>query len=116
MKKEEVCINLNTNDGPKKYLAEKLDNLLDGINDSYGQMLLKELISRLEVTIKEFNAEMNTVCELLAEKEKERQSVLAMMKSDVKEAAPSTKEEKVIDDAELNEWEKKLKEIEKGNN
>ena len=78
-------------------------------------MLLKELISRLEVTIKEFNDEMNTVCELLAEKEKERQAVLAMMKSDVQVSKSTEKTQPKIDQAELNEWEKKLKEIEKEN-
>ena len=78
-------------------------------------MLLKELISRLEVTIKEFNVEMNTVCELLAEKEKERQAVLAMMKSDVQVSKSTEKSQPKIEQAELNEWEKKLKEIEKEN-
>ena len=78
-------------------------------------MLLKELISRLEVTIKEFNDEMNTVCELLAEKEKERQAVLAMMKSDIQVSKSTEKSQPKIDQAELNEWEKKLKEIEKEN-
>ena len=39
---------LDTPDGRKKYLSEKLDNLMEGINDSYGKMLLEELISRLE--------------------------------------------------------------------
>ena len=79
-------------------------------------MLLKELICRLESTIKEFNEEMNTVCGLLAEKEKERQDVLAMMRSEVRASKSSSKKKtKVSDDTvELNEWEKKLKEIEKG--
>ena len=78
-------------------------------------MLLKELICRLESTIKEFNEEMNTVCGLLAEKEKERQDVLAMMRSDVRASKSSSKKKTKVDDTvELNEWEKKLKEIEKG--
>ena len=33
---------LDTPDGRKKYLSDKLDNLLEGINDSYGKMLLEE--------------------------------------------------------------------------
>ena len=49
---------LDTADGRKKYLSEKLDNLLEGINDSYGKMLLEELIGRLETTIKDFNDEI----------------------------------------------------------
>ena len=67
------------------------------------------------MTIKEFNDEMNTVCELLAEKEKERQAVIAMMKSDVQASKSTEKTQPKIDQVELNEWEKKLKEIEKEN-
>ena len=94
---------LDTPDGRKKYLNDKLDNLLDGINDSYGKMLLEELISRLETTIKDFNDEIVELCSQLSEKEKERQHVIEMMKS-----------EDTSSDAETSaEWEKKLEEIEK---
>tara|TARA_Y100000590_G_scaffold424371_1_gene531201 strand:- start:365 stop:643 length:279 start_codon:yes stop_codon:yes gene_type:complete len=92
-----------------------LDNLLEEVNDSYGDMLLKELVSRLERTIKEFNEEMNSICGILAKKEKERQDVLAMLRSDVKADKSLKKEKKdTSKEVELNEWEKKLKEIEKG--
>ena len=97
---------LDTPDGRKKYLSEKLDNLLDGINDSYGKMLLEELIGRLETTIKDFNDEIVELCSQLSEKEKERQHVIDMMKN-----------EDVDSDNEGSsaEWEKKLEEIEKDN-
>ena len=61
---------LDTPDGRKKYLSEKLDNLMEGINDSYGKMLLEELIGRLETTIKDFNDEIVELCSQLSEKEK----------------------------------------------
>ena len=96
---------LDTPDGRKKYLNDKLDNLLEGINDSYGKMLMEELISRLETTIKDFNDEIVELCSQLAEKEKERQHVIEMMKN-----------ENSSDDPESSsEWEKKLEEIEKDN-
>ena len=94
---------LDTPDGRKKYLSEKLDNLLDGINDSYGKMLLEELITRLETTIKDFNDEIVQLCSQLSEKEKERQHVIDMMKS----------EDTSTNDDTSAEWEKKLEEIEK---
>ena len=97
---------LDTADGRKKYLSEKLDNLLEGINDSYGKMLLEELISRLETTIKDFNDEIVELCSRLSEKEKERQHVIDMMKS---EGVDSENAESAT------EWEKKLEEIEKDN-
>ena len=94
---------LDTPDGRKKYLNDKLDNLLEGINDSYGKMLLEELIGRLETTIKDFNEEIVELCSQLSEKEKERQHVIEMMKSeDISEDAGAS-----------SEWEKKLEEIEK---
>ena len=96
---------LDTPDGRKKYLSEKLDNLLDGINDSYGKMLLEELIGRLETTIKDFNDEIVELCSQLSEKEKERQHVIDMMKSDDADS----------DNNDSTDWEKKLEEIEKDN-
>ena len=95
---------LDTSDGRKKYLSEKLDNLMEGINDSYGKMLLEELIGRLETTIKDFNDEIVELCSQLSEKEKERQHVIDMMKHD---SASSDS------DNSSTEWEKKLEEIEK---
>ena len=94
---------LDTPDGRKKYLNDKLDNLLDGINDSYGKMLLEELVARLETTIKDFNDEIIDLCSQLSEKEKERQHVIEMMKS----------EDTSTDSETSAEWEKKLEEIEK---
>ena len=95
---------LDSPDGRKKYLSEKLDNLLEGINDSYGKMLLEELIGRLETTIKDFNDEIVELCSQLSEKEKERQHVIDMMKNE-----DNSSEEASTD------WEKKLEEIEKDN-
>ena len=94
---------LDTPDGRKKYLSDKLDNLLDGINDSYGKMLLEELITRLETTIKDFNDEIVELCSQLSDKEKERQHVIDMMKN----------EDTSTNDDTSAEWEKKLEEIEK---
>ena len=95
---------LDTPDGRKKYLSEKLDNLLDGINDSYGKMLLEELIGRLETTIKDFNDEIVELCSQLSEKEKERQHVIDMMKNEDVNSE---------NNGSTTDWEKKLEEIEK---
>ena len=97
---------LDTADGRKKYLSEKLDNLLEGINYSYGKMLLEELIGRLETTIKDFNDEIVELCSQLSEKEKARQHVIDMMKNEDSNSA---------DSESSTDWEKKLEEIEKDN-
>ena len=44
-------VDLQNADARKSYLSEKLDDLMDGINDSYGTVLMDELISQLERTV-----------------------------------------------------------------
>ena len=123
-----MSIDLDTTEGRKQYLSDKLDDLLDGINESYGTILMEELLTRLELTIKDFNDEMKSLCDELVKKEKERQQLLEMLQSteDVQETKPtqaqaiiSDKEHEditiKIDDVEddLPEWEKKLAKLEK---
>ena len=74
-------IELDTTEGRKQYLSEKLDDLLDGINESYGTLLMEELLNRLELTIKDFNDEMKILCDQLVKKQKERQNLFKMLKS-----------------------------------
>jgi len=113
-----MSIDLDTTEGRKKYLSDKLDDLLDGINDSYGKLLLDELIIRLELTVKDFNEEMKVLVDQLVKKEKERQQILEMMKSsasvDFSETEIKESADAEIDVAELSEWEQKLAKIEKG--
>ncbi len=113
-----MSIDLDTTEGRKKYLSDKLDDLLDGINDSYGKLLLDELIIRLELTVKDFNEEMKVLVDQLVKKEKERQQILEMMKSSATVDSSETDIEEStsteVDAAELSEWEQKLAKIEKG--
>ena len=76
-----MSIDLDSTEGRKHYLSEKLDDLLEGINESYGTLLMEELLSRLELTLKDFNDEMKNLCDKLVKKEKERQQLLEMLKS-----------------------------------
>ena len=43
-----MTIDFESKDGRQNYLNEKLDNLLSGINASYGQVLLDELVTRVD--------------------------------------------------------------------
>ena len=52
-----MSIDFGKKEAREGYLQAKLDDLLDGINSSYGQALLDELMSRLEATINDFNKE-----------------------------------------------------------
>ena len=113
-----MSIDLDSTEGRKKYLSEKLDDLLEGINDSYGTLLMEELLARLELTVKDFNDEMKNLCDDLVTKEKERQQILEMMKSsasaDLSETDIEESADAEVDVSELSEWEQKLAKIEKG--
>ena len=122
-------IDLDSTEGRKHYLSEKLDDLLEGINDSYGTLLMEELLARLELTIKDFNDEMKNLCDELVKKEKERQQLLEMLKStDGMQKPTSAQIQTTISDTkpedmahisikeveeDVPEWEKKLGKLEK---
>ena len=124
-----MSIDLDSTEGRKHYLSEKLDDLLEGINDSYGTLLMEELLTRLELTIKDFNDEIKNLCDELVKKEKERQQLLEMLKdtdgmpeatlapiqtnvSDTEfEDVPLVETEEPEEDTP--EWEKKLAKLEK---
>ena len=124
-----MSIDLDSTEGRKEYLSEKLDDLLEGINDSYGTLLMEELLARLELTVKDFNDEMKVLCDQLVTKEKERQQLMEMLKTtdgipapapDAQQPTPDTSE--TVDpghmeieelDEDVPEWEKKLAKLEK---
>jgi len=118
-------LDFNSEESRKNYLKDKLDDLLEGISDTYGTSLMEELISRLELTIKDFNEEMSALCDELVKKEKERQQILDLIKSGDSAVSPlndvpqESEESEVIKmselepkEEELTEWEKKLSQLE----
>ena len=120
-----MSIDLGSKEGRKHYLSEKLDDLLEGINDSYGTLLMEELLARLELTVKDFNDEMKTLCDELVKKEKERQQLLEMLTTSdgmpvsapIQTAATDTEPGDLIPESEdldedVPEWEKKLAKLE----
>ena len=120
-----MSIDLDSTEGRKHYLSEKLDDLLEGINDSYGTLLMEELLARLELTIKDFNDEMKNLCDELVKKEKERQQLFEMLKgaddmqtpiqTTISDTEPEDIIPIIIEEAEedVPEWEKKLAKLEK---
>ena len=124
-----MSIDLDSTEGRKQYLSEKLDDLLEGINDSYGTLLMEELLARLELTVKDFNDEMKVLCDELVTKEKERQQLMEMLKTTDGIPAPASDPQQPIHDAsevvdsgdieieepeeDVPEWEKKLAKLEK---
>ncbi len=99
-----MATDLNSKDGRKKFISESLEDLLTGINDSYGPIILIELQNRLESTISEFNEEISEAFALLKQRDQNRKS---FYKETIEEASTSDNpnETQAL-------WEKKLEEKE----
>ena len=99
-------MDLNSKEGINKFLNENFSDLLTGINESYGPILMEELIRRIKFTIEEFNEEMSSVFVQLKDKENKRQKMYMMIKDG---NIPSQKES---DQDISKDWEKEIDEIE----
>ena len=111
-----MSIDFSKKEQREGYLQNKLDDLLDGINASYGQSLLDELMIRLEATIDDFNKEVDDLMDSLKKSSDEKEKLLQQIKSG---EADNTQDDKPIaegeeaagEKTELSEWEKRLEGI-----
>ena len=108
-----MSIDFSKKEQREGYLQNKLDDLLDGINASYGQSLLDELMIRLEATIDDFNKEVDDLMDSLKKSSDEKEKLLQQIKSgeieDSKEDEPQSSNSETSDEKqELSEWEKRL--------
>ena len=111
-----MSIDFSKKEQREGYLQNKLDDLLDGINASYGQSLLDELMIRLEATIDDFNKEVDDLMDALKKSSDEKEKLLQQIKSgeieDPKDDnSQSAESESSEDKQELSEWEKRLEGI-----
>ena len=97
-----MAIDLSTSEGRSSYLNDKLSDLINGVDSTYGNIIFDELLKRIDSTIKDFNAEMESVFDELKMNEKKRQSLLIKLK---KKYTPEEAEKK---EKIKKEWEQKL--------
>ena len=71
-----MTMNFEEQEGRQDYLNNKLDDLLEGINASYGQSLLNELVRRLNRTIEDFNEEFQGIIGNLKDNSERRHQIL----------------------------------------
>ena len=95
-----MTTDLKTKDGRNKFIKDNLSTILEGINDSYGPVLVDELLRRIDYTITEFNEEMSNAFNLLKEKDEKR--VEAFKKYEAESENSLTAK---------NEWEKKIENL-----
>ena len=109
-----MSIEFNNQDSRLGYLNEKLDDLLEGINSSYGEELFNELVSRLERTINDFNEEISELTEAVkGNSEKRAEIIHTLMEGSDSTATTQNSQDNTVDGSNLDseimsEWEKRL--------
>lgn len=110
-----MSIEFGNEQSRKDYLNNKLDDLLSGINQTYGQVLLEELVTRLERTLADFNEEFESIVGNLKDSSDRRNQILHdlmmgknMENSDVKINPDQVENNDDSLKHEMSEWEKRL--------
>ena len=105
----ETFTDFGNEESRRSYLIEKFDDLLQGVNNMYGQELMEELLTRMEKTISIFH---NDIQSLIKNLKKDRTitskkgiSVQTESKKASLEMASHISEN---DKEELSEWERRL--------
>ena len=55
----EEAVDFDNSESRMNFLKTQLNDLLDGINNVYGQELMEELLQRLEKTVEDYNTEVS---------------------------------------------------------
>tara|TARA_A100000164_G_scaffold266006_1_gene237900 strand:- start:59 stop:415 length:357 start_codon:yes stop_codon:yes gene_type:complete len=118
-------MNFEEQEGRQDYLNNKLDDLLEGINASYGQSLLNELVRRLNRTIEDFNEEFQGIIGDLKDNSERRHQILHDLMegklletkkvssgSQNAETGSIQQEDSDSDSEEMSAWEKRLEGLE----
>lgn len=100
-----MAIDLSTPEGRSSYFNDKLEDLITGVDSTYGTIIFDELLKRIDKTIGEFNVEMEEIFDELKISEKNRQTVLRKLRK--KQATNQESEE----EQQRKDWEKKLKDL-----
>ena len=114
---------INTKDQIAAMLSAKLNEFLDGVGDSYGKVILDELVTRLEYTITDFKDEVGEVMEQMLENAANKKEILSNLIA--RESSPSSGDDSAVDASsdspqlsagsddsrEMSEWEKKLEKL-----
>ena len=120
-----MTMNFEEKEGRQDYLNNKLDDLLEGINASYGQELLNELVRRLNRTIEDFNEEFQGIIGNLKDNSERRHQILhelmegkelstntASSNAQNEENASGQPDDSGSTNKEMSAWEKRLEGLE----
>ena len=97
-----MAIDLSTPEGRSSYLTDRLSDLINGVDSTYGNLIFDELLKRIDKTIKDFNTEMDGIFDELKVNEKKKETMLLKLRKN-----SSLDAQKEVD-KEKKEWEQKL--------
>ena len=109
-----MAIDFGNKESRDDYLNSKLDDLLSNVNETYGQVLLEELVIRLERTLADFNEEFEGIVGDLKISSNRRNQILHDLmlgkESDITDQIVISPSDEVSKDSspEMSEWEKRL--------
>ena len=106
-----MVVDFSKSEDRKKYLIEKLDDLLLGINVNYGSHLMEELASRLQKTVDEFKEELQDLIGTLKTSNEKKEELLTKIISGEDEITKISESEKVEQESEMSKWEKRLERL-----
>ena len=99
-------VNFDDPESRMSFLKDQLNDLVDGINDVYGQDLMDELLKRLEKTVEDFNVEVSGLIGKLKagkifdedEDEDEMEAIAALDDVDAEALDPDAAPEKSVEE------------------
>lgn len=100
-----MAIDLSTPEGRSNYFNDKLEDLITGVDSTYGTIIFDELLKRIDKTIGDFNEEMEEIFKDLKVSEKKRQNVLRKLRRQ------QAKNEEDEGERKRKDWEEKLKKL-----
>lgn len=109
-----MSIEFNNQDSRLGYLNEKLDDLLEGINSSYGEELFNELVMRLDRTINDFNDEISQLTEAVKGNSDKRAEIIHTLMegndsiTNESNTQDGQEQSSNLDSEIMSEWEKRL--------
>ena len=106
-----MVVDFSKSEDRKKYLIEKLDDLLLGINVNYGSHLMEELASRLQKTVDEFKDELQDLIGTLKTSNEKKEELLTKIISGEAETTKISESEKVEQESEMSQWKKRLEKL-----
>jgi hypothetical protein len=106
-----MVVDFSKSEDRKKYLIEKLDDLLLGINVNYGSHLMEELASRLQKTVDEFKEELQDLIGTLKTSNEKKEELLTKIISGEAEITKISESEKVEQESEMSQWKKRLERL-----